>query len=249
MSNASSTYYSPEVTDALYKYIVYRIRRILYLPQSIWEYQCPPLALEIAQLSSYSFSIWSTFHLGFEQRKRRILKRTSFKVVIPEHVLKDLDAKNESRLVRCPGTFKVHLSLMQWKPDNMFFFLRFAWMTAQKSLRRVCPKFAKRSDVVTKQFLAGSSLDRAAAPCGGKSCSFGLQKGKPILSFMLVELLRDKIYICCMWKWYADILYRLICIFKVDSIDPTVSYSSHFLLGSQLLGRMTWTMKSIVNRQ
>ena len=122
MSNASSTYYSPEVTDALYKYIVYRIRRILYLPQSIWEYQCPPLALEIAQLSSYSFSIWSTFHLGFEQRKRRILKRTSFKVVIPEHVLKDLDAKNESRLVRCPGTFKVHLSLMQWKPDNMFFF-------------------------------------------------------------------------------------------------------------------------------
>ena len=44
---------------------------------------------------------------SFQQKVNEILKLTSFKVVIPEH------AKNESRLVRCPGTFKVHLSLMK----------------------------------------------------------------------------------------------------------------------------------------
>ena len=48
--------------------------------------------------------------VGFRAKAKvnEILKFTSFKVVIPELALKDLDAKTESRLVRYPGTFKVH---------------------------------------------------------------------------------------------------------------------------------------------
>ena len=69
-------------------------------------------------LSLYSFYIWSTHvnsSVGFRAKAKvnEILKFTSFKVVIPELALKDLDAKTESRLVRYPGTFKVHLSLMK----------------------------------------------------------------------------------------------------------------------------------------
>ena len=125
--------------------------------------------IRVLKLSPYSVYIWSTLQLGFEQR----LKFTSFKVVI---VLKDLDAKNESRFVRCPGTSKVDLSLMKCQKSwQHVFFFAFWWDDSAKVIAPCFPKFTKRGDVVTKHVCAGSSLDRAAhaaAPCGGHSCSF-----------------------------------------------------------------------------
>ena len=94
--------------------------------QSIWEYWCPPLAVEIPQWVISLFLVYLvSSSVGFRAKAQvnEILKFTSFKVVIPEHVLKDLDAKNESRLVRCPGTSKfICRCWSARKADNMSFF-------------------------------------------------------------------------------------------------------------------------------
>ena len=76
------------------------------------------------------------------------------------------------------------------------FFLHFGGMTVQKSSRRVCPNSPKAVTWWRNMFLqeaVWTELQHHAEAT----------EGKPALSLMLVELLKQEVYTWCMWKWYA----------------------------------------------
>ena len=156
--------------------------------------------------------------VGFRAKAKvnEILKFTSFKVVIPEHVLKDLDAKTESRLVRYPGTFKVHLFFNE-RPEKLTkcFFLHFGGMTAQKPSRRVC---RNSRNAVTwwrnmSQETVWTELQHDAEATEGKSA----------LALMLVELLKHEVIIRML---YVEMICRyIIYIYLLLYIDLYAWYT------------------------
>ena len=143
--------------------------------QSIWEYWCPPLAVEIAQ-----WVISLIISLIFGQLFSWVSSRGKSEWNSEIHFVQ---GGNPGTCAQRPGREEwVSLGAVPWYVQSLFvvnarseklttcFFLHFGGMTAQKSSRRICPnssKFTKSGDVVTKHVFAGSSLDRAAAPCGG----------------------------------------------------------------------------------
>ncbi len=165
MSNASSTYYSPEVTDALYKYTVYCIVTVnlgILMP-TISSWNSPVGYLPIPCISGQLFSWVSSKGKGEWNSEIHFVQGGN-----PGTCAQRPGREEWVSLGAVPWYVKVHLSLLKCQKSwqHVFFCILGGWLRT---------KFTKYHDVVTKHFFAGSSLDRAAAPCGGHSCSFAFK--------------------------------------------------------------------------
>ena len=176
MSNASSTYYTPEVTDALYKYIL--VYRIPYTPHTVsstvnlWipmptvsSWNCPVIFLFLFYLVNSS--------LGFRAKAKA---KANSEMHFVQGGNPGTCAQRPGReewvsIGAVPGYLQSVFVVDEVKIwQHVFFCILRGWQRKSH-----CVVSAQNlPNAVTKQFFAGSSLDRAAAPCGGKSCSFVL---------------------------------------------------------------------------